>query len=411
MKESGYKPTLGDPLDAVAYQNQVDDTPTTSSSDGRGKAQSAGLREKDTGLGLPDFEPTADEQERIRDVPKEEVEKMLRERDDLEDEFEKKLQEIQQAGIKIPRFVYSFVAWTLVFIGAVLGLFIVNQGVAFFASVSSLTPPWSYLATGIVITLLILILIVLGKVFRSFIVLRKNTKIDLRALNVLAERQRLRNQACKKKDEARRELTTYLKEHPLENNPAIRLGLAKEELANLKKHKNNLLGDKAYIDSSQWLNEFNASVVFLMDSAAGKRIRLYVKSVSIGTAASPIKLIDQMIVLYASFNLINELMQIYNLKPAFGQSATILARSVIHAYLSGVIGENVEGGIDFITDNIESFTSDIGMSGVADAGVSGAASLGSGFVGALAPKIAEGGLNGLLIWRLGSQARKMLRPM
>lgn len=415
MKDDGNKPVLGDPLDSMTYPTQSSKQPASAPGHDGGAQQDAepptqpqdhkesDHRDKDSGLGLPDFEPTAQERQRMTTVSKEDVEMMRREQEDIESEFEKKFQELQQAGLMIPQFVYSFALWTIVFIGAVLGLFIVNQGITFFVSISALNTPWNIIAATIVIILLALILVVVFKIFKYFIIFRKNTKIDLKALNVLNERGRLRNQAGKKNDEARRLLTTYLKEHPLEDCPPIRLGLDTKEFANLKKQKQNLLGNKAYIDSAQWLNEFDSSVISLLDTAARRRIRVYVKSVAVGTAASPIKFIDQMIVLYASFNLISEMMRIYNLKPAFGQSATILARSVIHAYLSGLVGEHIESGLESVTQSLESVQAELGMSG--------SASVGSGLLGAIAPKIAEGGLNGLLVWRLGSQARKMLRPL
>jgi len=151
------------------------------------------------------------------------------------------------------------------------------------------------------------------------------------------------------------------------------------------------------------LNEFDSSIVSLLDIAAKKRIGTYAKSVALGTAASPIKLIDQLIVMYASFSLISELMRIYNLKPAFGQSAAILARSIVHAYLSGAIGEHIGSGFESVAESVESVYAELGMSGTA--------SVGSGIMGAIAPKVAEGGLNGLLIWRLGKQAQKLLRPL
>jgi uncharacterized membrane protein YcjF (UPF0283 family) len=410
MSDPENNPVLGDPLDAVAYQDEPTEEASSSPDDAsaqqqleKQQAEPQTLRQNETGLGEPDFEPTARERERIRSVPQKEIQRMYQEQDDLEAEFEKKFQEMQQSGVKIPRFIYSFVLWGMVFFGAVLGLFIVNQGIIFFVSLSSLSAPWSLFAKAVVFVLVSLIAIVVAKIFKFFILFKKNTKVDLKALNVLNERGRLRAQVRMKSDEARRELTTYLKSHAMDENHAIRLCLAKDELRKLKTHRENLLGNKAYLDSSQWLNEFDSSIVSLLDIAAKKRIGTYAKSVALGTAASPIKLIDQLIVMYASFSLISELMRIYNLKPAFGQSAAILARSIVHAYLSGAIGEHIGSGFESVAESVESVYAELGMSGTA--------SVGSGIMGAIAPKVAEGGLNGLLIWRLGKQAQKLLRPL
>ncbi len=417
MSKKNIQPLLGDPLD---YRPKDDKSlPDQSASmDGNGSEQvdpvkknrqnpqtheEQPIRKNDTGLGQPDFEPSSEEKENIRSVSLEEMERLRRQQDDLRAEFEEKLLELEKTGLRIPAGLYRFALWIMIFIGAVLGLFLVSQGVRFAAQVSSLSVPWNILAIALFLFFLGIILLVVVRICSKFLVLKKKSKLDLKALNVLAQRKRFQQLALKKKDEAREALAGYILDYNVNSSRAALPGLEKKDLEKLSIFKQSLADKKGYIDSTRWLKEFEESFVHILDKAARKRIRAYTRTVAVGTAASPIRFIDQMIVLYSSLRLINELLEIYNLRPAFGQSATVLSRAIIQAYLSGVIGEQSEAGVEAFSDYYESIFGEISFA----TGIS-AATDATRFI---LPKVSEGALNGFLIWRLGRQAQKMLRPL
>ncbi|MFN2342934.1 MAG: DUF697 domain-containing protein, partial [Desulfonatronovibrio sp.] len=361
------------------------------------------LRENDTGLGQPDFEPSAQEKEDISSVSADEIDRLKKESADLTMEFEQKLLELEQTGFKLPRGIFRTAMWIMVFLGALCGIFLINQGLRFAAQVSSLTLPWNILVSTAFLFFVGMILLVIFKIFQKLFRFSKLTKIDLKALNLLAQRKRFQRLAEKKKDEARQTLSDYLEDFKIDDSNFQMPGIDSKDREKLIIFRQSLMDKKGYVDSDQWLREFDESFVRMLDQAASKRTRVYTKTVAMGTAASPIKFIDQIIVLYASFKLIGELLQIYNLRPAMGQSSLILSRAIIQAYLSGVIEEQAEAGVESFSDYYENIFGEIslatGISAVSDA---------TRFI---LPKVSQGALNGFLIWRLARQARKMLRPI
>ncbi len=415
MSKKNIKPRLGDPLDYMPQKDglrpdiQSEDAEPKDSNTRKPVREESGspeepiIRKNDTGLGQPDFEPSFEEMENIKTVSREDVDRIRQEQDDLRRQFEEKLLEMEKTGIRIPGAIYRIALWAMIFIGAVLGLFMVNQGVRFAGLVASLSVPWNIIAIAAFLLFLGMILLVIAKVAGKFLAFKKLARVDLKALNLLAERKRFQQLAQQKKDEAKGVLARYLLDYDV-GDPKVALpGLEKGERVKLISFRQSLTDKKGYIDSDKWLKEFDESFVHILDKAARKRIRAYTRTVAVGTAASPIRFIDQIIVLYASLKLINELLEIYNLRPAFGQSATILSRAIIQAYLSGVIGEQSEAGVEAFSDYYESIFGEISFA----TGIS-AATDATRFI---LPKVSEGALNGFLIWRLGKQAQRMVRPI
>ncbi len=413
MSEKLHRSGLGDPLEYRPEQNEHKpgvhvgpedkDREHENVSLEEGRNEGPGIRQNDTGLGQPEFEPSAEEKHNITNVSREDLDRLRQDQDDIQRQFEEKLLELEKTGFRIPGAIYRTVLWTMIFIGGILGLFMVNQGVRFAGQVTSLPLPWNIVAALAFLFFLGIIFVVIVRIAWKFMAFKKLTRVDIKALNFLAQRKKFQKLAARKKDEARKIMVDYLQDFNLDDPKMAVPGLEKVELKKLGSFKQSLVDKKGFMDSAQWLKEFDESFVHVLDKAARKRIRSYTRTVALGTAASPIKFIDQMIVLYASLKLIGELLVIYNLRPAFGQSAAILSRAIIQAYLSGVIGEQSEAGAEAFSEYYESIFGEIsfatGVSAVTDA---------TRFI---LPKVSEGALNGFLIWRLGRQAQRMLRPL
>ncbi len=400
---------LGDPLDQglngpgqESRGKKVQDSRQEESPDQTGKeARDPGFRRRDSGLGQPDPEPGRDHD--VRDVSPEEMQELRREQEKLKRQLEEKMLDLERTGIRIPRVLYRTALWTAVFLGAVLGLLLVSQGVRFAGQVAALSMPWNILAVTGFALFTGVILVVIIKLAGRFLAFRSLSNVDIKALKMLAQRRRFRWLAQQKQDEAREALAGYLKDYKVKDVDADALGLDRQEMARIDSCRQNLLDSYGHLDSAAWLRQMDETFVHALDRAANRRIRLYSRNVGLGTAASPIKFIDQLIVLYASLKLISELLQIYNLRPAMGQSAAILARSIIQAYLSGIIGEHSEAGVDAFGDYYESIFGEISFA----TGVSAATDAARYAL----PKAGEGALNGFLVWRLGRHARRMVRPL
>ncbi len=420
MTRNRTKPVLGDPFDAdllPEYQAEEDQESSVASTGPDPEQQEQDLEppgkgedqdnkqtppsSSDTVLGQPDPEP--DSWAEVREVPEDEIRQLRKDQEKLQRQFEEKLLEMERTGFKIPGILSRIGLWVAVFLGALLGIFLLNQGLRFADQISSLSMPWSALATLVFLLFLGLLLFVVVRLAVKLLAFRNLTKFDLKALKLLAERKRFRILAEQKQKEAKSVLSNYVREYDPNRLKGQAQGLSSREQKGLIASRKRLLDSQEYLDTQSWLKDFEESFVRVLDKKGQNRIRAYTSSVALGTAASPIKFIDQMIVLYAALKMISELLQIYNLRPAMGQSIAILGRSIVQAYLSGVVGEHSQAGLEGFADYYESIFGEISFT----TGVSAATDAAK----YVFPRVSEGALNGFLLWRLGKQAQKMIRPI
>ena len=112
------------------------------------------------------------------------------------------------------------------------------------------------------------------------------------------------------------------------------------------------MAKKRLLDSSrprthgEGLEDFQEEFQGVLDHVAGRRIKQYALRVGAGTAASPIAMVDRMIVLYGCTAMVKDLFAVYHLRPALGQTVVILSRAVVQTYLSGMIEEAAETAVD-----------------------------------------------------------------
>ena len=352
------------------------------------KIQNKTLRPGDTGLGSPNPTPSKEE---IRILSEAEQNLLTKEYDDeLEERFNKKFSEMTDSGLKIPTSIYKTGKLILILISGVLGLFIISEGIAIYNNVSKLPHLWQYITLGIGVVFSFLIVSVVIRIFIQLFGLKQSLQLNLKALSILEEREALRMTALKHAEKAKIKLTEYLRDYPLNNFPLLySAGFSPTSIKELEKAKNDLLNTAQPISAHEWLKTFNDRFQRPIESVAKDRIKRYASKVAIGTAASPIGIIDQIIVLYGSLAMIKDILILYNLRPAFGQSAIMLSKAIMQAYLSGILGEATESGVETLSESYEEWSGDL-LAG------SLSSSLKSIF-----SKTAEAGLNGFLLWRLG----------
>lgn len=208
--------------------------------------------------------------------------------------------------------------------------------------------------------------------------------------------------AIEKQGKARKLLVKYLRTYPKSTSDRKRmlnLGMTAEEWSRLMEAKGRLLDSSRPLTHSDWLDDFRSEFQGLLDEVSRRRIKQYAVRVGAGTAASPIAMVDQMIVLYGCSGVVKDLLTIYQLRPAFGQTAVILSRGVVQTYLSGMVEDAMEPLADMGADSLSEFAGE-------------GASILTGTVGrAVGAKAAEAALNGWLLHRLGRRVMTQLQPI
>lgn len=422
------KKQLGNPLDPLQPACEVKAEALRSSMPE--KETSEQVREGDTGEGHPPAQ--SDE---VRVIPEGESQKFEEQQAEaLKAETDKLFQDLLESdGWKIPKPLQNVVTLTLLVIAAVLGIYTVNQSVTFLQTLSTL-PIWAQVTASLcMLTFGVIIGFVLLQIVHALLKLRTSPRINNAAIKKLRERQRLQQIASQHQVEAQAELHTYLKDYslgPKTHREFQEIGMTTKEWENLSQVREELIDPNRPIAASDWIEEFQDHFQATLVTCAKRRIRVYSRRIGLGTAASPIPLIDRMIVLYGTLSMIKELCSLFNLKPAYGQSLTILSQSIIQTYLSGIAQESLEAtagsAMDFHSElaaknateaaqSVSSSASDAALdttgasNAVSDIAIDTVGTSAGALIGFVGAKASEGTLNGLLIYRLGNKTIKMLK--
>ena len=321
----------------------------------------------------------------------------------MQESAETILEEMEnKSSWRIPPPVKRFLSISMLLLSAVLGIFVINQLVIFANGINSMSPLWRWPAITCVTLFSGIIIFVIITLLWKLIRLQRNQQVNPAALKALSERKHLQNISAAKERTARKFLLKYLDDYPLNSKSKrrlLKLGMQEDEWQTLTTASEWLKSETNTLNIDEWLSGFTNKFQKTLDRFAKRRIRQYSIKVGSGTALSPIPIIDQMIVLYGCTGLIREMLLIYNLRPAWGQSGVILSRSIIHTYLSGVIEGAAERAADAGADAISDFMGD-------------SFNFLTGTIGrAVGAKTAEATLNGILIWRLGKGIIAQLQPV
>ena len=387
--------TLGDPMRRPFVQQEATVNKDNDASEQRQvseqeKVNSAGsnLRTGDNGLGMPN--PQVDSGS-MRILSELEQQMYAQEEEDiLQQRLQDRLAALSGVGWRVPRVLVRYAAYALILLSAVLGLFMLGQGISIYQSILTLPVAGQYLVGAIGGVLVLLIAGVLLRLIFSFFTFRQTPQVNLKALTVLQERVELQVLAEQASKEAEAELVVYLQQYPLNDHSFLyRCGFNRSAINKLQQAAECLLKREKPQAAAEWIAQFRSSFQAELESIARERIKKYAGKVALGTAASPVGVIDQLLVLYGSLSMIRDVLAIYNLRPAFAQSAIMLSRAIMQAYLSGLIGEASESGVETLSDTYEEWTGEVFAGSL------------SGALKSIFSKTAEAGLNGFLVWRLG----------
>jgi len=144
-------------------------------------------------------------------------------------------------------------------------------------------------------------------------------------------------------------------------------------------------------DSRGWLVEFDR-LQALQDERAKEIITRTWELVAIKTAVSPWKIVDIIAVVYNSTIMVTRLARLYNRRTSRHAAFRLVCRWFINIYIAGEMGEASQGAVEWASANdlISSTYKPL-----------------AGLLG----KVAEGGANAFLVYRLGRRAMDYFRPL
>jgi len=364
------------------------------------------LREGGTELGRPPQVPSGlsllsdDDRRRLRDMDEEQAAKELAEAEMLLAADPSGLGWLGWFGTPL---VLAFLVGSV----GLAGLFVFNQVISVLNALAA-QPEWAqYTGYAGLVLFAACVLYAFIRFVYLYATLRHNRQVQVKGLQELAKRTRLRWLAFAKSAEAKEQLEGYLKSFPLDldkdRKAMLKLGVTDEMRAKLRAVRAELLDPAKFASSDQWFARFRDGFQGELDVAAEARVKYWASRIWVVTAVSPNALIDSGSTLFYTFSMLSDLLQIYNLRAGRTGTAVLLGRVFFNAYLAGQ-GAEWEKVVEDQYDQL--FHEAMNVVGVG---------VGSNFAGKIlgkvGPRATTGYLNRVLLIRLGRYAVRLLRPV
>lgn len=165
-------------------------------------------------------------------------------------------------------------------------------------------------------------------------------------------------------------------------------------LSRLRNHK--------YADSVGFMDDYD-KFQLAQDEQALVIIKYYAKIIGIKTAASPWKVVDILAVFFNSTLMVSKIAKVYHRQLSRQQAFRLVIHWFINLYISGELGQITEGTADAIAKGASEWLGEEGISAILQPAVPLLAKFGG--------KIAEGGVNAYLAYRLGNRACEHFREL
>lgn len=162
------------------------------------------------------------------------------------------------------------------------------------------------------------------------------------------------------------------------------------------------LRDHDYADSVGFMNDYDRFQQ-KQDERALVIIKKYATLIGIKTAASPWKAVDIIAVFFNSTLMVVKIADVYHRQMSRPQAFRLVFRWCVNLYISGELGQIAEAAADEIAQGTASWLGEAGISAILQPAVP----LLSKFGG----KLAEGGVNAYLAYRLGCRACESFREL
>ena len=296
--------------------------------------------------------------------------------------------------------------WGLVFIAAFLGFYTITQTTNFIVQLKD-SPVFVkyplYVAIGIFAFVLSYFIY---KIIRSWFAMRKNPQISADLLSALSTRHALQNNYYSMANEACNELYKILNSIKVdEYNESLKsMRFREDEINELLESRKTLcklhedrMAKVAHEASPEWIKRFADTYQEKLDNFAKERIKHYSIRGAVGATISRIPTMDRFIVLYSMFALVIDLLKIYNIRPSKLNATILLSKVVINTFLAGYSQAGAEAlaeGACWIGASLTSIDPIVGK-----------------ILGLGIKFSAEATAHGILIYRVGITAQKMLSPI
>ena len=327
------------------------------------------LREGDYGLGVP-----RSRVEGARVLSDEEIEETRRlEDEELLRQFESSLRRLDttKTNFDLPAGVRRALIWGGCALVSVLGLVLVSQAAAVVADIRSLPAPFDWIIGTLAVLFAAALSWLMAQLVLMLVRLQRSPSVNLHAIQTLQERRHMQGLAAEYAEKAKGELRSYLEKYRLDDDARRRLrtlGLTKRECDDLAEAKRFLLEDAESLPPDEWLSAFRRRFQSKLDRVADNRTGRYAKGVGLATVIAP-SVIDKAVMLYACVTLIKELTFLYGLRPALGQTAAILARSILQTSPCRSVGGSHRSNCRYIVEPSERISRISGRNGHANSGI------------------------------------------
>ncbi len=291
----------------------------------------------------------------------------------------------------VSRWKWSLAA--LVFVAGAFGALLFSQAISA-AALAATLPVWAQYA--LLLPFGLCCLAVIGgcaALFRAYLRLRTLRQVDMNALEELRLRARTRQDAMEQYRAARARIEEYVKSYPLDAASRARLlsaGLAPAHIDSLAAAR-DFLADRSQ-DSRTWLAEYSEQYQSTLDKAAAARTAAWSLKAAGCVIASPLPLLDALLVLGISLKLIRDLATLYNVRAGRVGTLLILRKAVAAAFIAGVAEEATEAAGALATEHL-------------------AGLVGAKIIGTVTPKLGEGVINALFIRHVGRATAGLLQPI
>ena len=301
----------------------------------------------------------------------------------------------------------------LMFITALLGCYITKNMVEFYQSLRAMSSFEIILFSIPIVVFMGILIFGFYKMVRLMFQLRTFSQISSRALEELSERANLRSLCQKQYRNARLKLEELLKEDDTSfNNLLHSIGRGKD--SNEWRDCRTLLLSYHCADG-EWVKRYIKEYQDKQDELARCLISKYSWKAALAATASPFTALDQIIVLTTCVTMLKDLFVIYNLKPTWDKNLLLMARIVIHVYVTGFWQDFANAGVETLNSGLKTFIDNVKQSdaesliNTVGKGVSG---LIGGAVGKVVAKgVGECVMHKITVSRLGTAAIRILQPV
>ena len=391
-------------------ENSENSVNTSDYMDNKELHHSKSVRDGDPGFGWPlGYDQPANPQNTPIEPP-DDIEP-----DDIEPDIDGAIKALSKQGrYSIPYLeqIWKFASWIVYLIVAVLFLFSISQFAHFYSSIKSL-PIWlQWICFIVVIACLSFIIWTCFIIIKKIWSFPKKTYLDIRALEILSQRQELRNQVNQKFEEGKKQLEKYLNSFDLEKpDEDFKALFTEDEFKKLIQGKKILLSEDNWDKPQEWIHDFQGfAFQGILDSVAKRIVKRYSFAVASGTAISPKSFVDQTIVVMGSIAMTKDLLTLYRIQPAVGESIYLLAQGLFIAYIGGKMQWATGSAMEIISES-QVFASLLKqLTPVFSVNAANGLPIFGSMVKPVAAKCTEGMLNYMLIQRLGKSIIKQLQP-